>query len=255
MKNFTCSAVFFLLMLVCSVPAVAQSIDANNTLDAEEIRRPNIVKLNSLGLLFKNLSLIYERGIMPRVSVGLGIGYKYQGTVPSILEVNSSIIEVDFEDIKGISITPEARYYLRNCDGGKLEGFYTGLYMRYTGYDTSSDFEYRPENDPAESYNTDLTMREFGMGIQLGYQMIIKERFSIDFLILGPRFSRYKLSYEFDQPISNSFKSDLSEYLTETINRLGLDYEVNIKNEGQTTASSSFSFLNARVGLSFGYTF
>jgi hypothetical protein len=236
--------------------AFSQTIDSAKVKpSADQIRYPNIIKLNSLALAFNNISLIYERGIIPRVSAGIGVGYKYKGTLPSLLNIENSEIIVDFGDITGFSITPEAKYYLRACDPGKLEGFYVGLYFRYTGYQSGADFEYIPESSPTEYYYSDIHMNEFGVGIQLGYQMIIKERFSIDFLLIGPRFSSYKLGYEFDKPPSEQFLNDLSDALNEVVDRFGFDYNVDINQEGEAKANSSFSFANVRFGLSLGFAF
>jgi hypothetical protein len=250
--------IIILSILFCLLiePVISQDLDINKEeLQRENIRYPNIVKINSLALVFNNLSLLYERGIIPRVSAGIGVGYKYAGAAPNLFTVENSTISVQYDKIKGFTITPEARYYIKSCDPGKLEGFYAGLYLRYTGYTTSADFEYIPEDDLPEFYNSDIALREFGVGIQLGYQLIIKERFSIDFLFLGPRFSSYNFSYEFDQEPSQEFLDDLSEYLNEVVDRFGLDYNVDIQKEGEAKASTTFSFANVRFGLSLGFAF
>jgi len=240
--------VIFVLSIFINEFALSQD---NNS----EIRYPNIVKANSLALAFNNISLIYERGIIPKVSAGIGVGYKYAGTEPKLFSVNQSEIGVKLDKIQGFSITPEARYYIRSCDPGKLEGFYAGLYLRYTGYNTGAKFEYLPEGNPNEYYQADINLNEYGVGIQVGYQMIIKERFSIDFLFFGPRFSSYHLAYEFDNKPSEEFLGDLSEYLNEVVDRLGFDYDVNVEREGEKTANTTFSFANTRFGLSLGFAF
>jgi len=237
-------------------PVISQDLDnSKEKPQRENIRYPNIIKINTLALVFSNISLLYERGIIPRVSAGIGVGYKYTGVAPKLLMVENSTIGVQYDKITGFSITPEARYYIKSCDLGQLDGFYAGLYLRYTGYTTAADFEYIPENNTPEYYNSDIALREFGVGIQLGYQLIIKERFSIDFLFLGPRFSSYHFGYEFDQEPSQEFLDDLSGYLNEVVDRLGGDYNVDIKQEGEASASTTFSFANMRFGLSLGFAF
>jgi len=237
-------------------PVLSQDLDIDKEkAQRENIRYPNIIKINSLALVFNNLSLVYERGIIPRVSAGIGVGYKYAGAAPKLLTAENSTIGVQYDKIKGFSITPEARYYIKSCDPGQLDGFYAGLYLRYTGYTTAADFEYIPENNTPEYYHSDIALREFGVGIQLGYQLIIKERFSIDFLFLGPRFSSYHFGYEFDQEPSQEFLDDLSEYMNEVVDRFGLDYNVDIQQEGEAKASTTFSFANVRFGLSLGFAF
>ncbi|MCD4698017.1 MAG: DUF3575 domain-containing protein [Bacteroidales bacterium] len=221
----------------------------------KDIKYPNIIKINSLALTFSNISLLYESGILPRLSAGIGVGYKYAGVEPKLLTVNNSRIGVDIGQIQGFSITPDVKYYLKTCDPGLLEGFYAGLYFRYTHYSSDVKFGYVPENSTAEFYRSDIALNEYGVGIQLGYQLMIKERFSIDFLFFGPRFSSYHLGYEFDQTPSQEFLDDLSEHLNEIVDRFGFDYDVNVKKEGNSKASTSFSFANTRFGLSLGYAF
>ena len=221
----------------------------------KDIKYPNIIKINSLALAFSNISLLYEGGIMPRLSAGIGIGYKYAGLEPKLFRVNNSRIGVDIGQIKGFSITPEFRYYIKTCDPGLLEGFYAGLYLRYTRYSSYVKFGYEPENKPVEFYNSDVALNEYGVGIQLGYQLMIKERFSIDFLFFGPRFSSYYLNYEFDKAPSQEFLDDLSEHINEVVDRFGFDYDVEIKPKGSSSASTTFSFANTRFGISLGYAF
>ena len=219
------------------------------------IKYPNIVKINSLALAFSNVSLIYERGIMPRLSASLGFGYKYKGIMPNILSVDNSEIKADVDAIKGFSITPDVRYYIKTCDATVLEGFYGGLYLRYTHYKSAVNFTYLPANGTNMQYQSDLFLNEYGIGIQLGYQLMFKERFSLDFLFFGPRFSSYHLGYEFSQTPSQEFLDDLSEQLNKVVDRFGLDYDIEIKKQGNSKASTSFSFANTRFGISLGYAF
>lgn len=221
----------------------------------KDIRHPNIIKINTLALAFNNISLMYESGILPRLSVGLGLGYKYAGVEPKVFSVNDSKIGASIDKIRGFTITPEARYYIKTCDPSLLEGFYGGVYFRYTRYASAVDFSFLPASGIEEGYNADVAMNEYGVGIQLGYQLMIKERFSIDFLFFGPRFSSYHLGYEFDRRPSQEFLDDLSEHFNEIIDRFGFDYDVNIKQEGEAKANTTFSFANTRFGLSLGFAF
>jgi len=256
MPNLKIIIILAILSCLLIGPVISQDLDIDKQKpQRENIRYPNIVKINSLALVFNNLSLLYERGIIPRVSAGIGVGYKYAGAAPKLLTVENSTIGVQYDKIKGFTITPEARYYIKSCDPGKLEGFYAGLYLRYTGYTAGADFEYIPEDNLPEYYNSDIALREFGVGIQLGYQLIIKERFSIDFLFLGPRFSSYHFNCEFDQEPSQEFLDDLSDYLNEVVDRFGLDYNIDIQKEGEAKANTTFSFTNVRFGLSLGFAF
>jgi len=98
-------------------------------------------------------------------------------------------------------------------------------------------------------------LTEYGLGIQLGYHLILWERFSIDLLFFGPRFSNYHFDYEFNQPPSEEFLDDLSEHMNEVIDRFGFDYNAEVKQDGEYKASSTFSFANTRFGISLGFAF
>ncbi len=221
----------------------------------EKVKHPNIIKINTLAIPFNNISLTYERSIIPRLSAGIGFGYKYGGLIPKVFTVNNSVIAFELDKIQGYSVTPDVRYYLKSCDPGKLEGFYAGLYFRYTYYTTAINFKYAQINLPIENPNADMVMKEYGMGIELGYQLILWERFSIDFLFIGSRYSNYRIGYKFSKEPSEEFINDLSEYMNEFVDHLGLDYNVDIKEENEKSFRASFPFLSMRFGLSLGFTF
>ncbi len=253
---FGIKILFSILSILMFEPVLAQ--DSNGEINKQEkvrVKHPNIIKINTLALPFNNFALTYERSIIPRLSAGIGVGYKYGGFIPKVFTVESSVIKYEMDRINGYSITPDARYYLRSCDPGKQEGFYAGLYFRYTYYATVANFEYYRPDYPVEYPNADMVMKEYGLGLQLGYQLMLWERFSIDFLFIGPRYSRYNLGYKFNAAPSPEFLDDLSEYLNEVVDRLGIDYEVDVNKEGETNFRNSFSFLSMRVGLSLGFAF
>jgi len=245
-----------ILILLIFISQLIHSQDSSFTkLEKIKITNPNIIKINTISLPFKNIALTYERGIKPNLSAEIGVNYKYGGFAPKILSINSSEIGLNMDDVKGVTITPEIKYYIKTCDPTLLEGFYIGAYLRYTRYKTGIDFTYTVPSQATAEYSADIGMREMGVGIKLGYQLLIKKRFVMDFLFFGPRFSTYKFGYEFKEGPSQEFYDDLSEYLNNVIDRFGGDYNVNIKKSGEGKASTSFSFVNMRFGLSLGYSF
>ena len=253
MKNFILLP--FSLFLIVNIAFAQEVPSEEEKIKKEDIRRPNIIKVNTLSIAFKNISVIYERGILPRLSAGLGIGYKLTGSEPTLFTVNSSEVSVNIDKIKGVTITPEMRYYLRACDPSLLDGFYAGVYLRYSRYWTEAKFDYMPLNAPIEQYKANMELSEFGLGLQLGYQMMIKERFTIDFLFFGPRISNYQFTYEFSEPPGEEFLGDLSDYINEVVDRFGYDYNVNIEKAGEKSGRTSFGFANMRFGLSLGVAF
>jgi hypothetical protein len=252
-RRYLLLAVFFVVVIN---PVTSQENQSDTSKQKRvSIKYPNIIKINTLAVPFSNIALVYERGIISRVSAGIGVSYSVSGNAPPLFKKESTIIDARMNSIKGFSITPEARYYLRTCRPSFLDGFYGGVYLRYSNLSSDADFTYTPNENVMENYRADMTMNEFGVGIQLGYQIILWERFCIDLLFFGPRFSRHTLEYKFDPEPSDEFLNDLSEYLNDIANQFGLDYNLDLKPEGQNTANTSFSFVNMRFGISLGFAF
>lgn len=221
----------------------------------EGMKYPNVIKINTLAIPFKNISLSYERAISPRFSVGIGAGYKYSGNDPGLLDIDSEKIDAGVEAITGYSITPEIRWYLKKCETRLLEGFYASLYLRFARLNTGAQFVHYPDEHAPQEYKANIELGEYGVGLQLGYQLVLWQRLNIDFQFFGPRFSNYHLGYEFDQNVTPEFLADLSDYINDVIDRFGVDYEVELKQSGDSRASHSFSFANMRFGIAFGFAF
>lgn len=215
----------------------------------------NIIKINTLALAFSNVSLAYERALAPRLTLVLAAGYKYGGKEPKVFNVNGSTIDATFDQITGYSFAPELRYYMKTCQSRHIEGFYLGLYGKYTYYNSGAQFDYYPEEQQAQFYDADVDLTEMGVGLQLGYSLMLGSRFNIDFLFFGPRFSRLNINYQFDQDVSQEFLDDLSDYINEVVDRFGIDYNVQLEQSGNSKTNTKFSFANMRFGISFGFAF
>lgn len=234
----------------------AQDADIEKYLRKREgILYPNNIKINTIALPLDNISLVYERGIIPRLSASLGLSYKYSGGMPRIVTATSDILSFQIDEINGFGITPELRYYIKTCNDRLLEGLYFGLYFRYTQYETNAHFSYAPVGGTIEINSAGLKYIEYSTGITLGYQLMLWKRFSIDLLMFGPRFSNISVGYEFEEVASQEFLDELSETINETINRFGLDYTVELEQQGGGKAKTSFSFMNVRFGISLGFAF
>lgn len=250
---------FFAVLSIMSAHLFAQQgvdIAKEKYLEKREgVKYPNILKINTLAVPFQNISLSYERALSNRFSFSIGAGYKYSGSQPGILNVDSDKIDAGVDAITGYGITPEFRWYVKTCETRFLEGFYLGLYFRHARYNTSGHFDHYPDEHASQTYKATLALGEYGGGIQLGYQLVLWQRLNIDFMFFGPRFSNYHLGYEFENDVSPEFLEDLSDYLNDIINQFGIDYTVELKQSGDKRASQTFSFANMRFGIALGFAF
>jgi len=243
MKKYTCLLLWMIFALV-NVQAQENQRDRNN-----------IIKVNSLGLLFENFSVMYERGLNNDFSASLGFAYRSASSLPSFLDQEDTDFDVSSNGVDGFTLTPEFRWYVRNYrDSRPWEGFYIGLYGRYTNYSTELMIHYLQSDDSFVDVTVDADLYEIGFGLQLGYQMVIKERFTIDFLIFGPRTSKYKLKFAFDENATEDFYDDLETRINDVLDRFLLNGNVDFKDFSQNV-KNNFNFANLRYGIAFGFAF
>jgi hypothetical protein len=185
----------------------------------------------------------------------LGLGYKFNGNPVSVYTADGFNLDIGMDAIQGFSLTPEIRYYIQTCENDVPAGFYGSLYSKYTTYNTSAFIEFSPPAGNLELVNADFTLREIGLGFQLGYQLAIKRRFIIDFQFFGPRYSYVTITGKVDKPLSDQFKDEMESYINSIIEKLGADYNFKLKDSGNKTISGKIRLPNIKFGIGLGYSF
>lgn len=209
-------------------------------------------RLNLPSLILRNLSVSGEFGITENTSFNMGASFMFP--------MRNVTVDQGFGEFRtangGFSLTPELRFYL---GGSKYEGagFYLAPYLRYANYQAGFTGTYYDSTLGIDSdVETTTSLTEFGGGLQVGYQLLIEDHFVIDFMIFGPRLSRYVLNARVE--------SDLVE--DELFDALGIP---KIDQNGfygigsyDITYGSDFvnlrfplTFAALRFGLSVGYRF
>ncbi|KKK97001.1 hypothetical protein LCGC14_2657130, partial [marine sediment metagenome] len=217
----------------------------------------NIPKINVIALGVGNISLLYERAIYKKLSATMGIGYKFGGTSPALFtpDDGNNSMKIQLSPIKAITLTPEFRYYLGRVKKDAPGGFYSGLYFRYSNFWTDAYFEHTASDNSISRINSDLSLTEFGFGVQLGYQLIIKDRFTIDFMFLGPRLSFFTITNEFSGEVTEEFRQDFEKVVQDVIDRLGSDYNFSVGDVEGNTLKGKMRIPGLRFGVSVGYAF
>ena len=212
----------------------------------------NIVKVNTAALLVKNVSVLYERKLNQHWTVLAGAGYRWGGNVPKVLGLGGVIVSSESARINGFSFTPEVRYYFNFCEcGGSPSGFYAGLYGRYTKYWGSLNFHFWNGSEYKEALVAS-NLRELGAGLQLGYQFVFKQRWTVDIMFAGPRLSTYKLSGDLDSEDMEALISTIEEEINKKLGWLGMDP---ISIDPSTEFETNFGFRNFRYAIGFGILF
>jgi Protein of unknown function (DUF3575) len=200
------------LLLLCVV-VISTIVNAQDS--ARYAQRKNTIKLDitSRWLYRNSLIMSYERVTKPNQSVGLIAGYQ---EFPRSSSLGDGISVKDDRKKNGMKFGAEYRFYLRKENKYRApRGVYIGPYSTFLTFNNERTIEVNNDGVPEQVIlNTDLNI--FNVGFQLGYQFVIKNRWSIDIVFIGPSLSHYgytaKLSgtYTFDkEDIQNEILLDL----------------------------------------------
>ena len=102
----------------------------------------------------------------------------------------------------------------------------------------------------------DAKLEMISAGLQLGYQFVIKDRFTIDMVLMGPSYSYYIANIGLDAEVeldkNSDFYKDLQDYLEKITPGLSSILE---KQELSSTGKLNFSYYGFRYLVQFGYRF
>ena len=155
----------------------------------------NTVRTSLSGFMTGEFNVSYERMTYENQSVLLRIGYFQPTLSPVITENTITPSQYSFKDSRGtLQTSVDYRWYTKKQG---LTGFYFGPYLRY--YGLRVDYS---DNINSGLFGVEGSLNAIGAGIQLGYNFIIKEMFSIDLSFFGAGIDRnsVRLIYTTSQP-------------------------------------------------------
>ena len=212
----------------------------------------NSLKINTLGMVLHNVSLLYERSLNEHWSIQGGAAYRWGGDIPKALALGNIIVDAQSRGIRGYSLTPELRYYFNICDcKGSPSGLYAGLYGRFTKLYGDISIHAWTGSEYIDVLSAG-NFHEYGLGLQLGYQFTIKERFVVDLMFAGPRMSTNKIRIDLDSDYVEELIPIIEEEINEKLEWLGRDP---ISIEPSPEMEVRFGFQYFRYAIGFGYRF
>ena len=178
----------FILSLLLLSTGLLQAQTAETKQPAVE---NNIVKINLSALVFKNISVQYERKISRKSTLSLNVKYMPKGTIPFKSSVESAIddasVRVDLLKIGSSGFTAEYRYYLSKK--GAFRGFYLGPFVSFNNYKTDLPLNYLNNTKTGVFVGS---VSSFTGGLQLGVQWKLGKSIYLDWWILGPNYGSGK---------------------------------------------------------------
>ena len=213
----------------------------------------NSVKIGFTDAFLGHYNLNYERHLTGNNSVQFKIGFLKPTSSPFISDETITPSAYVLENSKGgLNTSLEYRFYVNSEEAGT--GFYVAPYLRYL----NQKMNYSDEID-GNNYGVDFKVNLLGAGAQLGYQLILEERFILDFYFFGAGLDYYmvNMKYQLKQPDPgfnySSITDDVSEVF-EDINYLHKKLDHNVNNDNLLT-KLPFFFPGFRIGVNAGFIF
>ena len=183
------------------------------------VQKKNVIHWNLTPLLLwdgTNLVLAYERLINKSHSISVSFGFQEFPRYKNVGE--EKISRVEYSRRTGYRAALEYRFYLdsRNVNPAP-DGIYIGPYLSFFNFNLKNNLDVKLDSDITEELVFNGSLTRISLGFQLGYQFIIKDRFSIDLMMLGPSLTRNFGNLSLEGNISDEEKSELYEKMLNKI--------------------------------------
>jgi outer membrane autotransporter protein len=158
-------------------------------------------------------------------------------------------------DASGIKLGGEYRFYLMKENKYKApRGVYLGPYTTFHNYSNARSIEV--DNDGTlESANLKTDLNVTNIGVQLGYQFVLNNRWTIDMVFVGPSISNYR----FKANVDGNFTFDPDDITNEVLLALMDKYPgfSELINEGELVSKGKINTwaYGYRYQLQIGYHF
>jgi len=244
MKNLTCILFFLVVTVWTSAQQTNENIDRKNTIK---------VDLTSYWLYRNAVVFSYERVTKANQTFAVTAGYQQ---FPPVLGAISDNVNIQREaNSTGLKFGGEYRFYLaKENKYGAPHGVYIGPYASYHNYSNDRFIEVN-NNGTLENgeMNTDLGI--LNIGVQLGYQFVLNNRWTIDLVFVGPSVSNYR----FKSSLDGNFSIEPYDITNEIIRALIDKYPAfeELIDEGKTTSNGKINTwgYGYRYQLQIGYHF
>lgn len=163
---------------------------------ADTIARRNTVKVDITSYwLYRNALIVsYERVVKPNQTFAITAGYQ---NLPALTSMDSVNITRNTK-AGGYKLGAEYRFYLKKENKFNApHGVYIGPYLSYHNFNNTRTIQVN-NNGTIETADLNAKINIFNPGVQIGYQFVINDRWTIDLVFIGPSVSNYRANVTLD---------------------------------------------------------
>jgi len=219
--------------------------------------RKNIIRWNLTPMAVigpKSLVLGYQRVLKGGKSFSVNVGYL---ELKPFKKKDGTVIKVfDHTNKGGFDLAADFRFYFKKRNKYPApDGLYWGPFAAWYNfnYEGSSDIV---DNGIANTIGIESNINMYSVGVQLGYQFIIKKRFSVDLILLGPSYTHYDFNMKFNSVIALDPNSDFYQEFKDVLSTLLPGSEVILDGvDFSTGGRARLNYFGFRYGVQIGYVF
>ncbi|MCG8307224.1 MAG: hypothetical protein MI975_07505 [Cytophagales bacterium] len=179
-------------MLNVAVGQGQDSIELKKFTPYKNVIRYNLTP-NILG--FSSLIFGYERVVKPYQTFSINAGYLALGK--SGKKENEDFQLTRTKSSSGFSIAADYRFYFKSENKyAAPRGVYIGPYLANYNFSLSTGLQTLDPDAPQVETLVDSKINITNIGVELGYQFVIKDRFTLDLILIGPSYSAYGIKMD-----------------------------------------------------------
>jgi hypothetical protein len=254
-KTFTILTIVFFL----SFPFI--DVKGQEQEQPKEKQYKNVIRYDLSGALlmgFDNYIVFgYERILKKNQSFSINAGpVALAASSKDPLTINDYTLRTHPKS-NGFNVSVDYRFYLgKENKYAPPRGIYLGPYMSYNKFYRESVWSYASSGVPDKTVNTEMDLKIFSFGAELGYQFVLWKRMAIDFLLIGPGIGYYNIDLAVSGNLTTDEKQKLRDAVKEVITEkyVGLDYILANKDFSPEGTIRSWN-LGYRYIIHIGYVF
>lgn len=156
----------------------------------------------------------------------------------------------------GVHLSGEYRKYLSNLNAHSApRGVYFGLYASTNNFKRKLEWEITKASYEGNVF-TDLGINIHSMGVELGYQFVFKDRWTLDLVLMGPGIALYNFKATIGSDLSPEQEQELIDNLNDYLSTNFPAFDRLFDNgEFKRTGSTSTLSLGFRYLVTVGYRF
>jgi len=213
--------IFYYLIIIFFISLVYQTSYAQGPKDSSVSTYKNVLRYNLSGALIfgfsKYIVVGYERVLSPNRTVSINFG---TAALPRIISLVTDSFQTNNEGKrKGFNVSVDYRFYLAKENKFTApRGLYIGPYYSYNHFENEKQWTHtnsRGTNQITTSSNFNIHT----FGFELGYQLMLWKRLSLDMVLVGPGlgFYRYKAAFSGTSNLSSTDKEQLLDALQQLL--------------------------------------